>query len=69
MHRGTLLPCVAASSAVAGQKRKQLYYLRLKKGLLFAFAGIWTPPDLVTPTCKDHPNCYEHRVAISRPSS
>lgn len=30
--------------AVPGQKRKQPYYLRLKGGGLFAFAGLWTPP-------------------------
>jgi putative SOS response-associated peptidase YedK len=30
---------------VPGQKRKQPYYLRLKGGGLFAFAGLYTPPD------------------------
>ncbi len=37
-----------------GQKRKQPYYVRLKGGGLFAFAGLWSPehPDTVTPpTC------------------
>ena len=29
--------------AVPGQKRKQPYYVRLKDGGLFAFAGLWTP--------------------------
>jgi putative SOS response-associated peptidase YedK len=30
--------------AVAGQKRKQPWYLRLRGGGLFAFAGLYTPP-------------------------
>jgi putative SOS response-associated peptidase YedK len=30
--------------AVAGQKRKQPWYLRLRDGGLFAFAGLFTPP-------------------------
>ena len=30
--------------AVAGQKRKQPWYLRLRDGGLFAFAGLYTPP-------------------------
>lgn len=30
--------------AVPGQKRKQPYYLRLKGGGVFAFAGLYTPP-------------------------
>jgi putative SOS response-associated peptidase YedK len=30
---------------VPGQRRKQPYYLRLKGGGLFAFAGLYTPPD------------------------
>ena len=32
-------------SAVPGQKRKQPYYVKLKGGGLFAFAGLYTPPD------------------------
>jgi putative SOS response-associated peptidase YedK len=32
--------------AVPGQKRKQPYYLRLKGGGLFAFAGLYTPPGV-----------------------
>ena len=31
--------------AVPGQKRKQPYYVRLKAGGLFAFAGLWTPGE------------------------
>lgn len=31
--------------AVPGQKRKQPYYLRLKGGGLFGFAGLYTPAD------------------------
>lgn len=34
--------------AEAGQKRKQPYYLRLKEGGLFAFAGLWTPSPAAT---------------------
>ena len=37
-----------------GQKRKQPYYVRLKGGGLFAFAGLWSPehPETSTPpTC------------------
>lgn len=30
-------------SAVPGQKRKQPYYVRLRGGGLFAFAGLWAP--------------------------
>ena len=30
--------------AVPGQKRKQPWYLRLRDGGLFAFAGLYTPP-------------------------
>lgn len=30
---------------VPGQRRKQPYYLRLKGGGLFAFAGLYSPPD------------------------
>ena len=30
-------------TAVPGQKRKQPYYVRLKGGGLFAFAGLWAP--------------------------
>jgi putative SOS response-associated peptidase YedK len=30
---------------VPGQKRKQPHYFRLKDGGLFAFAGLYTPPD------------------------
>ena len=30
-------------SAVPGQKRKQPYYVKLKGGGLFAFAGLWAP--------------------------
>jgi len=37
--------------AAPGQKRKQPYYVRLKGGELFAFAGLWTPPHLAPPTC------------------
>ena len=40
--------------AVPGQKRKQPYYLRLKVGGLFAFAGLYTPPgaeSVVPATC------------------
>jgi putative SOS response-associated peptidase YedK len=37
--------------AVPGQKRKQPYYVRLKGGQPFAFAGLWTPPHLAPPTC------------------
>jgi putative SOS response-associated peptidase YedK len=29
---------------VPGQKRKQPYFVRLKGGAPFAFAGLWTPP-------------------------
>ena len=39
---------------VPGQKRKQPYYLRLKGGGLFAFAGLYTAPDVqagVPATC------------------
>lgn len=38
--------------AVAGQKRKQPYYVRVREGL-FAFAGLWTPGagGGVPPTC------------------
>src|SRR5713101_5023054 len=39
---------------VPGQKRKQPFYVRLKGGGLFGFAGLWTPPDPQTgapPTC------------------
>jgi putative SOS response-associated peptidase YedK len=39
---------------VAGQKRKQPYYVRLKGGGLFGFAGLWTTPHAGTgtpPTC------------------
>jgi putative SOS response-associated peptidase YedK len=36
---------------VPGQKRKQAYYLRLKGGGLFAFAGIYTPPQPEEDTC------------------
>jgi putative SOS response-associated peptidase YedK len=32
-------------SPVPGQKRKQPFYVRLKGGGLFAFAGLYTPPD------------------------
>src|SRR5882724_6660920 len=31
--------------AIPGQRRRQPYYLRLKSGELFAFAGLYTPPD------------------------
>jgi putative SOS response-associated peptidase YedK len=37
-----------------GQKRKQPYYVRLKGGGIFAFAGLWSPahPETATPpTC------------------
>ncbi len=37
--------------AVPGQKRKQPYYVRLKSGQPFGFAGLWTPPHLAPPTC------------------
>ena len=40
--------------AQPGQKRKQPYYVRLKGGGLFAFAGLWSPayPETSTPpTC------------------
>jgi putative SOS response-associated peptidase YedK len=37
--------------AIPGQKRKQPYYIRLKEGAPFAFAGLWTPPHLAPPTC------------------
>jgi putative SOS response-associated peptidase YedK len=37
--------------AVPGQKRKQPFYIRLKGGAPFAFAGLWTPPHLAPPTC------------------
>jgi putative SOS response-associated peptidase YedK len=37
--------------AIPGQKRKQPYYIRLKGGQPFAFAGLWTPPHLAPPTC------------------
>jgi putative SOS response-associated peptidase YedK len=38
--------------AVAGQKRKQPYYVKVREGL-FAFAGLWTPPAApgLPPTC------------------
>jgi len=36
--------------AVAGQRRKQPYYVRLKGGGLFGFAGLWTAPDAETGT-------------------
>ncbi len=37
--------------AVPGQKRKQPYFIRLKGGTPFAFAGLWTPGHLAPPTC------------------
>jgi len=40
--------------AVPGQRRKQPYYLRLKSGGVFAFAGLYTPADdraAVSATC------------------
>jgi putative SOS response-associated peptidase YedK len=40
--------------AVAGQKRKQPFYVRLKDSAPFAFAGLWTPGDpraSAPPTC------------------
>ena len=37
--------------AVPGQKRKQPYYVQLKGGQPFGFAGLWTPPHLAPPTC------------------
>jgi putative SOS response-associated peptidase YedK len=37
--------------AVAGQKHKQPYFIRLQGGAPFAFAGLWTPPQLAPPTC------------------
>src|SRR5262249_24852864 len=37
--------------AVPSQKRKQTYDVRLKRGALFAFAGLWTPAHLAPPTC------------------
>jgi putative SOS response-associated peptidase YedK len=37
--------------AIPGQKRKQPYYIRLKGGEPFAFAGLWTPPHRAPPTC------------------
>lgn len=40
--------------AVPGQKRKQPYYVKLKGGGLFAFAGLWSPEHPKTaspPTC------------------
>ncbi len=36
---------------VPGQKRKQPYFVRLKGGAPFAFAGLWTPGHLAPPTC------------------
>jgi putative SOS response-associated peptidase YedK len=36
---------------VRRQKHKQPYYIRLKGGAPFAFAGLWTPPHLAPPTC------------------
>lgn len=36
---------------IRGQKRKQPYFIRLKGGTPFAFAGLWTPPHLAPPTC------------------
>jgi putative SOS response-associated peptidase YedK len=36
---------------VLGKKRKQPYFIRLKGGAPFAFAGLWTPPHLAPPTC------------------
>jgi putative SOS response-associated peptidase YedK len=36
---------------IPGQKRKQPYFIRLKGGAPFAFAGLWTPPHLASPTC------------------
>jgi putative SOS response-associated peptidase YedK len=36
---------------IPGQKRKQPYYIRLKDGAPFGFAGLWTPPHLAPPTC------------------
>jgi len=36
---------------VRGQKRKQPYFIRLKGGTPFAFAGLWTPPHPAPPTC------------------
>jgi putative SOS response-associated peptidase YedK len=35
--------------AVPGQKRKQPYYVKLRGGGLFAFAGLWSPEH--APTC------------------
>jgi len=39
--------------AVPGQKRKQPYFVRLKSGAPFAFAGLWTPTVAadMPPTC------------------
>jgi hypothetical protein len=42
---------VATIKAVPGQKHKRPYYIRLKSGAPFAFAGLWTPPHLAPPTC------------------
>ncbi len=41
---------------VRGQKRKQPYFVRLKGGTPFAFAGLWTPPADADspPTCAIH---------------
>jgi putative SOS response-associated peptidase YedK len=36
---------------IHGQKRKQPYFIRLKGGAPFAFAGLWTPGHLAPPTC------------------
>jgi len=36
---------------VPGQRRKQPYYLRLKGGGLFAFAGLYTPAGAAPATC------------------
>ena len=36
---------------VPGDKQKQPYFVRLKSGAPFAFAGLWTPGHLTPPTC------------------
>lgn len=39
---------------VPGRKRKQPFHVKLRGGVLFGFAGLWTPPD---PRTGDPPTC------------
>ena len=58
------------AESMPGQKRKQPYYIRLKGGAPFAFAGLWTPPHLAPPTCTmitTTPNEYQQKIKSSSP--